>query len=166
MTTTVTVPSGGSPYHPIEQRTTTTTVTASLVRGRRLRLFLSGLIQLSFGGLSLIPVLLLGPNPLTIACCACLAFTGMLGFLGACFTDTKPSSSVAFDPHTRTQLVVTHQPFFPRFYCFMVIVGFFLGVASAIQGIIMISDDDDDDYRHWYADIIRVIDPSFASSID
>ncbi|OWA51225.1 hypothetical protein BV898_15719 [Hypsibius exemplaris] len=145
MTTTVTVPVVGSPYQPIEQRTTTTTVTESSVRGPRLRLFLSGVLQLAFGGLALIPVLILGPIPLTIACCACLAFTGMLGLLGACICSTKAQSSVQFDGSTGQQRVVTEQALFPRLYFFLVIVGFFLAVATAVRGIVIISDDD-----HWY----------------
>lgn len=151
MTTTVTVPTG-SPYQPIgDQRITTTTTTttvtqSSRVRGRRVRLFLSGVIQLTVGGLALLPVLILGSPPVTIACCACLAFTGMLGCLGACAASTKAQSTVLYDGNTGTQRVVTQEAFFPRLYCFLVITGFCVAVASAIYGIVIISDRDD-----WYA---------------
>lgn len=107
--------------------TTTSTVTESTVRGRRIRLFITGFLQLIFGGFSLIPVLLLAQNPVTITACAWLSLTGMVGILGACVSSNKTSTSVKYDAVTRTQRVVTVPPMFPRFYVGMMVVGFIIG---------------------------------------
>ncbi|OWA55319.1 hypothetical protein BV898_19702 [Hypsibius exemplaris] len=104
------------------------------------RLIFSGVLQLAFGGPALIPVVFLSPIPLTIVCCACLAFTGILGFLSACVCSTKTLSSVLLDGGAGQQRAL-----FPRFYFFLVFVGFCLAVATAVWGIVIVFDGD-----HWY----------------
>lgn len=148
MATAMISPNGGAvSYQPIAT-TTTVHVTQSTVRGPRIRLFITGALQLLLGGLALIPVLILYPLPVTIATCAVLAFTGTCGILASCFASNKPSSSVIYDAARGGQRVVTEQSMFPRIYTGMVMLGFVLGFASAIQGIIIISDDDNDNWTH------------------
>ncbi|XP_055357600.1 uncharacterized protein LOC129602573 [Paramacrobiotus metropolitanus] len=145
---TVTTPLTGT-HITMDRQVVTTTVTETRVRGRRVRLFLTGFLQLIFGGFSLIPVLLLAQNPVTIAACAWLAFSGMVGCIGACLSSNKSSTSVKYDAATRTQKIMTVPPIFPKFYMGMMVVGFLLAVASAIQGIVLIAT-----HPWWYVNFV------------